>query len=101
MSDSKKRDYVLPGLGAVLRAARTAKGLSLSDVQKASGVDRAGLSLYERDIKAPTLPILAKLATTYGVTICELLPVDQQPALPPPVPPAAPAPASARKRKAT
>ena len=92
MADSKKRDYVLPGLGAVLLAARTAKGLSLTDVQKASKVDRASLSLYERDLKAPTLPILAKLAVAYGVTICELLPA--------PVPPPAAPPVRGRGRKA-
>ena len=92
MPGPKKKSPGFPGLGAILLAARTAKGLSLTEVHDSSGVDRAGLSLYERDLKIPSLPVLAKLATLYGVTLCALLPESA-------VPPVLPAAKSARKSK--
>ena len=72
----------MPGLGAKLLAARTEKGLSLSDVKDAVGVDRTNLSLYERDLKSPTLPVLYRLAQAYGVPPSELLPPAAHATLP-------------------
>jgi len=68
-----KRDTV-PGLGEKLKAARAAAGLSQLQAVERSGVHQANLSQFEADAKTPTLATLYKLASAYGVNVCDLLP---------------------------
>ena len=63
-----------PTLGATLKAARTAAGLSLRDVERRTGVRSGHLSQIETDtIARPELAILWELAATYGIDFSDLL----------------------------
>jgi len=61
-------------LGATLKAARTAAGLSLRDVERRTGVRSGHLSQIETNtIARPELAILWELAATYGIDFSRLL----------------------------
>ena len=61
-------------LGAALRAARAASGLSLRDVERRTGIRNAHLSQIETDtIAKPEMAILWELASLYGVDFGRLL----------------------------
>ncbi len=61
-------------LGETLKAARTAAGLSLRDVEKRTGVRSGHLSQIETNtIARPEPAILWELAATYGVDFAGLL----------------------------
>ena len=68
-------DYA-KSLGERLRKIRIQKGMSLHDVQQASG-DRwkaAVVGAYERGDRNVTVPRLSELARFYGVPVSELIP---------------------------
>jgi transcriptional regulator with XRE-family HTH domain len=67
------RDHV-PGLAARLKLFREAAGLSQQDAAELSGVHRVSIVRFESDERVPTVATLYKLATAYGVNVCELLP---------------------------
>ncbi len=67
------RDSV-PGLGAVLRSARDAAGLSQVEAGERSGVHHVSIAKFETDKATPTLRVLYLLAGAYGVDVCELIP---------------------------
>jgi transcriptional regulator with XRE-family HTH domain len=56
-----------------IRAARTARGLTLDQVSEASGLGKGLLSKVENFRVTPTLPTLAKLCETLGVKLSELV----------------------------
>jgi transcriptional regulator with XRE-family HTH domain len=61
-------------LGGALRAARTARGLSLRDVERRTGIRNAHLSQIETDtIAKPEMAILWDLASLYDVDFARLL----------------------------
>jgi HTH-type transcriptional regulator, competence development regulator len=61
-------------LGTVLRAARAARGLSLRDVERRTGIRNAHLSQIETDtIAKPEMAILWDLASLYDVDFGRLL----------------------------
>jgi transcriptional regulator with XRE-family HTH domain len=61
-------------LGATLKAARTAAGLSLRDVERRTGVRSGHLSQIETNtIARPDMSLLWELAATYGVDFGRLL----------------------------
>ena len=61
-------------LGAVLREARAARGLSLRDVERRTGIRNAHLSQIETDtIAKPEMAILWELASLYEVDFGRLL----------------------------
>jgi len=61
-------------LGSVLRAARAARGLSLRDVERRTGIRNAHLSQIETDtIAKPEMAILWDLASLYDVDFARLL----------------------------
>ena len=63
-----------PTLGSVLKAARSAAGLSLRDVERRTGVRSGHLSQIETDtIAKPEMAILWELAATYDVDFSRLL----------------------------
>lgn len=67
-------------LGARLRAARRARGLSLKDVQVAADgtIDSNMLGAYERGDHAITAVRLARLARLYGVSLEDLFSADDE-----------------------
>lgn len=61
-------------LGPVLKEIRSSKGLSLREVEQATGVSNAYLSQLENGkVRKPSLFFIHKLARVYGWTIDELL----------------------------
>jgi XRE family transcriptional regulator, regulator of sulfur utilization len=56
-----------------LRERRRAKGMSLDDLARASGVSRAALSQIETHKSNPTLGLLWKIAVGLGVPMSELI----------------------------
>jgi transcriptional regulator with XRE-family HTH domain len=74
-------DYA-QAVGDRLRNIRTQKGMSLHDVQEASGGKwkAAVVGAYERGDRNVTVARLAELAAFYGVPVTELLPGDDEPA---------------------
>jgi transcriptional regulator with XRE-family HTH domain len=59
-----------------LRALRHARGLSLDDLARASGVSRAAISQIETCRTNPTIGILWKVAVGFGVPFSELIGED-------------------------
>lgn len=71
-------DAYAKGLGERLRKIRVQKGMSLQDVQRASGEKwkAAVVGAYERGDRNVTVARLSDLADFYGVPVSELLPED-------------------------
>jgi transcriptional regulator with XRE-family HTH domain len=65
-------------LGARVKELRRRRGLTLEDLAERAGVSRAMISKVERGEKNPTLVVAAKVAEGLGVTISELLGVEQR-----------------------
>lgn len=57
------------GLGDYLALCREIKGLSLRDVEKATGISNASLSQLETGKHEPTFSKVVKLADLYGVRL--------------------------------
>jgi transcriptional regulator with XRE-family HTH domain len=55
-----------------LRRLRLARGMTLDDLAKASGVSRAMISKIEREESSPTATLLARLAAPLGISLAEL-----------------------------
>jgi transcriptional regulator with XRE-family HTH domain len=65
-------------LGARAKELRRRRGLTLEDLAERAGVSRAMISKVERGEKNPTLVVAAKVAEGLGVTISELLGVEER-----------------------
>ena len=65
-------------LGARIKDLRRRRGLTLDDLAERAGVSRAMISKVERGEKNPTLVVTAKVAEGLGVTISELLRVEER-----------------------
>ena len=65
-------------LGARVRELRGRLGLTLDALAGRSGVSRAMISKLERGEKNPTLVVAAKLAEGLGVTLSQLVGVDER-----------------------
>ena len=59
-----------------LRMLRKAKGLTQLQVAELIGVTKAMVSAYETAAKAPSIEILIRLASFYGVTVDYLVSVE-------------------------
>jgi transcriptional regulator with XRE-family HTH domain len=66
-------------LGAVLRQARKARGLSLTQVADATGISRSLLSLIETGRSDITIGRLNRLARLYEIRLGDLVPETRQP----------------------
>lgn len=66
-------EFSLADLGRRLRAERQRRGVSLDALAQASGVSRSMISEVERGAKAPTVVVLARLATALGTTAARFL----------------------------
>ena len=60
-------------LSATLRAARAARGMTVSALAESSGVSRAMISKIERDEAQPTAALLGRLSGALGMTLSELV----------------------------
>ncbi len=67
------RDEVSRRVAENLRSRRKARGMSLDDLARASGVSRAGLSQIETRKTNPTVGILWKIAVGLGLPFAELI----------------------------
>ena len=65
---------VIPGLAKTMAAAREAAALSQQDAGEKSGVHHVSIARFETETRVPTLAALSKLASAYGVNVCDLLP---------------------------
>lgn len=65
-------------LGVRLRRLRREGGLTLEELAGQSGVSRAMISKMERGEKNPTLVVTAKLAEGLGVTLTQLVGVEER-----------------------
>jgi transcriptional regulator with XRE-family HTH domain len=60
-------------LAATVRAAREARGMTVSALAEASGVSRAMIAKVERDEAQPTAALLGRLSGALGMTLSELV----------------------------
>ena len=58
---------------ATLRAAREARGMTVSALSESSGVSRAMIAKIERDEAQPTAALLGRLSGALGMTLSELV----------------------------
>ena len=65
-------------LGERVRGLRRERGLTLDDLAGRSGVSRAMISKLERGEKTPTLVVAAKVAEGLGVSLSQLLGVEEK-----------------------
>jgi transcriptional regulator with XRE-family HTH domain len=65
-------------LGERIRALRRERGLTLEDLSGRSGVSRAMISKLERGEKNPTLVVAAKVAEGLGVSLSQLVGVEER-----------------------
>jgi transcriptional regulator with XRE-family HTH domain len=70
---SSGRDEVSRRVAENLRSRRKARGMSLDDLARASGVSRAGLSQIETRKTNPTVGILWKIAVGLGLPFADLI----------------------------
>lgn len=68
-----------PELGAALRRARNARGLSLAQVAEATSISRSLLSLIETGQSDITIGRLGRLAQLYELRLAELVPEPRHP----------------------
>jgi transcriptional regulator with XRE-family HTH domain len=65
-------------LGERVRELRRGRGLTLEEIAERSGVSRAMISKLERGEKNPTLVVAAKLAEGFGVTLSQLVGMEER-----------------------
>ena len=71
----------VPGVGARIRAARKAAGLTIAALAELAGVDKGSLTSWELENRDLTLTQLTAVAEALGVPVESLLP-----SVPPPAP---------------
>ncbi|MEJ2870123.1 XRE family transcriptional regulator [Actinomycetospora sp. OC33-EN08] len=64
---------VLDGVGPRLRALRTARSITLTDLAESTGISLSTLSRLESGGRKPTLELLLPLARAFGVALDELV----------------------------
>ena len=60
-------------LGRAIRALRTERGVSLSQLAVAAGVDKGYLSRVERGLKVPSVAIVLRISTALEVSAAQLV----------------------------
>jgi transcriptional regulator with XRE-family HTH domain len=64
-------------LGAALKRARKARGLSLRDVEGETGISFATLARIERQVGSPTPDNLARITQWLNIPMARILPPDE------------------------
>lgn len=59
--------------GDILKGHRLARGLTLKDIEKATGINNGNLSRWERGEVLPNIDFCVQLANFYGLSVDELL----------------------------
>ncbi len=59
--------------GETLKENRLARGITLKDVEKATGINNGNLSRWERGEVLPNIDFCVQLADFYGITLDELV----------------------------
>ncbi|MDE6868030.1 MAG: helix-turn-helix domain-containing protein [Clostridia bacterium] len=59
--------------GEALKELRLERGLSLIQLEKATGISNVNLSRWERGEVIPSIEFCVKLADFYGITVDELI----------------------------
>lgn len=72
-------EAISQALGQRIRALRARSGLTLEQLSRQTGVSRAMLSTIERGEKSPTLPIIARIAAGFGISLSSLLGAEPDP----------------------
>ncbi|WP_445288674.1 helix-turn-helix domain-containing protein [Variovorax atrisoli] len=72
-SPSLAGDPVLVALGAAIRRARKARGLSQESLAQESSLERAYMSSVERGLQNPSVYKLVQLARVLGLPLSELI----------------------------
>ena len=67
-------------VGANIRQARIAKGLTLDQLAKQSDLTRGYISLVERNLKIPSLAALLRMAAALGVNVANFFDPNAEPA---------------------
>ncbi|UAJ80759.1 helix-turn-helix transcriptional regulator [Leifsonia sp. ZF2019] len=70
---SDELDHALDAVGRRLRALRTKRDLTLTELSEATGISVSTLSRLESGARRPTLELLLPLARAHGVTLDELV----------------------------
>lgn len=70
---STKIDAPLSALASRLRIEREARGWTMADLARRSGVSKAAISKIERGETSPTAAILVRLASAFDLTLAALL----------------------------
>ena len=70
---SDELDQALDAVGARLRALRTKRDLTLTELAEATGISISTLSRLESGARRPTLELLLPLARAHGITLDELV----------------------------
>src|SRR3954463_9791239 len=79
MSDTQL-DTLTRGIGRAIRAERTARGMSLGDVARASGLSKTILSRIEAGEGNPSVETLWRLSQAFDLPLGALLDSDTSPA---------------------
>ncbi|RSZ38215.1 XRE family transcriptional regulator [Variovorax sp. 553] len=72
-SPSYAGDPVLVALGAAIRRARKARGLSQEGLAEDSSVERAYMSSIERGLQNPSVMKLVQVANALGLPLADLI----------------------------
>lgn len=64
--------------GTSLKEHRLSRGLTLVQLEKATGISNANLSRWETGKTIPSLDFCVKLADYYGITVDELIGREQR-----------------------
>lgn len=64
--------------GEILKEHRLAQGVTLKDVENATGISNQNLSRWERGEVLPNIDFCVQLADFYGVTLDELVGRDSR-----------------------
>lgn len=75
MTDENEHS-VAATLGARIKALRKQSNLTLEQLGERCGVSRAMLSSIERGEKMPTLPVVLRVASGFGISVSDLLGVQ-------------------------
>ena len=63
----------MENFGEILKEHRIARGLTLKDVEKGTGINNGNLSRWERGEVIPSIDFCVRIADFYEITIDELL----------------------------
>lgn len=58
---------LVPGFAAMVTAAREAKGWSIRELAREAGMSPTGISSIERETRAPSLDVAAKIAAALDI----------------------------------